>query len=98
MSNKERLMTNEEAIGRIQAHCYFNSLVPETVEALDTAIEALEQKPKTGQWIFIEKTDEYTRWKCSECWMLVKNSQTPWYNYCPTCGAKMEVESEVQEV
>ena len=41
-------MTREEAIKNIKEHCYFASLFPQAKEALDMAIKALEQEPKTG--------------------------------------------------
>ena len=34
---------NEEAIKNIKEHCYFTNLIPQAKEALDMAIEALEQ-------------------------------------------------------
>ena len=76
-------MTREEAIRRLKANrdsMYF----PETKEALDMAIEALEADRPRGEWI---KATEAT-WKCSLCdgIMYVES------NYCPFCGAKMEGE------
>lgn len=38
-------MTREEAIKAIKSHCYFANLVPAGKEALDMAIQALEQEP-----------------------------------------------------
>ena len=38
-------MTREEAVKAIKSHCYFANLVPVGKEALDMAIEALEQEP-----------------------------------------------------
>ncbi|WP_458457466.1 hypothetical protein [Pseudobutyrivibrio sp.] len=37
-------MTNEQAIRIIKMHCYFANLVPDAKEALDMAIDALEQQ------------------------------------------------------
>lgn len=42
-------MTREEAIKNIKEHCYFANLIPQAKEALDMAIEALEQEPKS-EW------------------------------------------------
>ena len=36
-------MTSEEAIKNIKEHCYFANLIPQAKEALDLAIEALEE-------------------------------------------------------
>ena len=58
-------------------------------EALDMAIKALEQEPKTGHWI-----DDCGGVKCSCCGYLIDDC---FYvkTYCTNCGAKME--SEVEE-
>jgi len=53
-------------------------------EALDMAIKALEQEPKTGHWIDHQE-DRWIYAQCSECG-TVHDTQT---NYCPNCGAKM---------
>lgn len=86
-------MTREEAIKNLNAHkteftCDFgwNTSV---IESLDMAIKALEQKPKTGRWI-----EERTYMECQNCndiWHYQQN-QTHRFKFCPTCGAKMEVE------
>lgn len=89
-------MTREEAIKNIKEHCYFANLLPQAKKALDMAIKALEQKPKTGHW---EKTiDGHCYWyKCSCCG--TKAPKNEWGNdyfspYCPNCGAKMESEEK----
>ena len=55
------------------------------IEALDIAIEALEQEP-TGHWII--KDNMF--WVCSECGCqtrMMKKYNTP--NYCPACGVRI---------
>ena len=47
-------MTREEAVKAIKSHCYFANLVPVGKEALDMAIKALEQQPKTGHWKLVQ--------------------------------------------
>lgn len=63
--------------------------------ALDIAIKALEQQPKTGHWIeVIDEIDSFGNktWhhECSIC----GNTNSGWgeYKYCPNCGARMEGE------
>ena len=69
----------------------------------DGIIQLLSAQPeqKTGLWVpHIEKSREYIGtvlvnvrydyWLCDTCGYRVKNGQ-PMYNYCPNCGAKMEV-------
>ena len=82
-------MTREEAINilcGIQAdNLNLNdAYTKDKYEALDMAIKALEQEPKTGHWIDHQE-DRWIYAKCSEC-ETVHDTQT---NYCPNCGAKM---------
>lgn len=68
-------------------------------EALSVVIKALEQEPKTGQWITKIKSDLRgdmwpTNPKCSECGGEPYYHNTIYnYKFCPYCGAKM-AESE----
>ena len=73
------------------------SISEEGYEHFQQAIKALEeQEPRIGHWVQVQKTTTYSKWKCSECGMLVSTSQTPWYKYCPMCGLKM-IESQESE-
>ena len=79
-------MTNKEAIEILNGIEQLWGNFPEdgdlVEEALQMAIKALEQEPKTGHWIGD---------KCSVC-----REERAWYGYnplyCPDCGARMEVE------
>lgn len=66
--------------------------------ALNMAIEALEQEPKRGKWV--DKGDFYV---CSECgnrmtYAVLGSEFSRAYafmsDYCPHCGSPMEVESD----
>ena len=58
-------------------------------EALDMAIEALQQEPKRGYWL--DAREEDPCWYiCSECKRMVDDDS----NYCPNCGARMESDTE----
>lgn len=65
--------------------------------AYQMAIYALKQQ-KTGRWIEQEGYDGDTYYDCSECgesFCLIDGTPTDnLYNYCPNCGAKMEVEED----
>ena len=75
------------------------------VNALELAIKALEQEPKTGHWISHREHCENLgvtpsglgayEW-CSncDCGIDVKEWYRTDYNYCPNCGAKMESEDK----
>lgn len=97
-------MTKEEAIAIIENEkkcinrasdincnrdCYNCDLVKtdtEILEALDMAIKALKQtepERKPGKWICEQP---WSLPKCSICGMI-----SLFTNYCPNCGAKMEV-------
>jgi hypothetical protein len=48
----------------------------------------LEQEPKTGHWIFVDKAHEHAH--CSECdYGNVDLLDGRPHNFCPNCGAKM---------
>lgn len=78
----------------------WNKDYKEIVEEIRTLPPANPQKPKTGHWIWDEKSKVY---RCSCCghfpWRVNTSYQddifedlerTNAYKYCPTCGAKME--------
>ena len=49
-------------------------------------------QPKTGKWIdTISANPEIKRFRCSECGYHITLTKE---NYCPNCGAKMEVEQD----
>ena len=68
------------------------------------AIEALQaQLPKRGQYVHGRELSreyigdclvsiDYEDWRCSVCGIVFEQWSIPKYNYCPRCGAKMEVQ------
>lgn len=61
-------------------------------EAYDMAIKALEQpERKRGKWIYV---NGHTAINCSACyhcgWSLSFEDTVKRFNFCPSCGAKME--------
>lgn len=91
-------MTREEAIEILKVlidYEYYG--YDKYLEALEMAIKALEQQPKTGQWLQCsEPWGGMQEWKCSNCqncYDANKSYKIIPYNYCPNCGAKM-TESE----
>ena len=93
-------MNNKEAIKNIKEHCYFANLIPQAKEALDMAIQALEQESKTGYWIKygIPRCEEQ-HYKCTSCEYYINFGR--WgefyareFKYCPHCGAEMEGEQD----
>lgn len=73
---------------------YINAYTDEGVTEADV-VDCIKESPsveperKSGKWIEGKKTPGYIKWNCSECSLLVRNPQKPWYEYCPKCGAKM---------
>lgn len=85
-------MTRQEALHELYTifgYGFYNKRVD---EALKMAIKALEQKPKRGKWIAIDDTHS----QCMECGAIFCiTSSNEWeVNYCPNCGARVEVEEE----
>ena len=81
-------MTNQEAIKELE---YVKKQTGYADIALDLAIKALEQQPKTGHWI--RQTDDYhDYYECEYCGIAVGLDDIR--NYCPNCGAKMESEDK----
>lgn len=72
--------------------------------AVETRItDAPSVVPKRGKWILGKEISreyigdvcvgiEYDGWQCSSCKTKVEKPYKPNWNYCPNCGAKMEVE------
>ena len=93
-------MTREEA-SFILANIDRRVCDDELNDALDMAIEALEQ-PRKGHWINAKVGKLFTSndFKCSECGNLLDfdgvNCGRGNANYCPNCGAKMESEDKAE--
>ena len=94
-------MTNKEAIEVLQTSSIKQmSLTKVIVDgkflsvkvALEKAIKALEQEPKTGHWIKGYTFPDGAYWKCDKCNELIK-VKIP-MRYCNNCGAKMETEAD----
>lgn len=64
---------------------------PDELEALNMAISALEQEPKTGYWIEHEIEGIIRYLECSNCHYETYNVK---HNYCMNCGIKMEVKEK----
>lgn len=67
----------------------------EIANAFDCALEALEQEPKAGHWIYDKSIEN---WKCSECGETPKTLgyvgdeefMKEHFKLCNHCGCKME--------
>ena len=93
-------MTNDDAVNIIKMGLDNNSIDCFDIKqymAIDMAIKALEQEPKTGHWI--ERNDDHYDWyECSECGYGAEGEITMEggvrFNYCPNCGADMRGDTE----
>ena len=97
-------MTYDEMIDVLKGLVFgtFDRTTAKEREALDMAIQTLEQEPKIGHWISHREHCENLgvipsglgayKW-CSncDCSIDVKEWHRTDYNYCPNCGAKMEI-------
>ena len=53
------------------------------------SLPSAEPERKKGRWI--DTDNYYQRWKCSECGCHTRDAEP---NYCPNCGAKMEMRND----
>lgn len=85
-------MTIEDAIKHINGVRLFllamNKPVDEYMTALDMAVKALEEHPKTGQWI--ERRNRATGHYESVCSVCGAEESSIYNLYCGNCGAEMQ--------
>lgn len=86
-------MTREEAIQILRDwDGYFIGHSSDDVnEALNIAVNALEQEPKTGHWITTRTFMHDGEFYCDRCKCESPNNEK--WDYCPNCGAMM-IESQ----
>lgn len=93
MPDREKVMSWLEGLAEPDwRECYSDSEVQETArQTLDLIDDLLkEQEAKNGYWINPTSQDCH----CSECGeqpVHEPGESVPLYDYCPYCGAKMEV-------
>ena len=97
-------MTVEKAIEILSGFGIINRYCSEDAEALDMAIKALEQEPKTGHWIehpeIETSTPEYLMfYECSECGdkQCFCKSDIHKKRFCGNCGCRMVEPQESEE-
>ena len=72
------------------------------LEPLRREVPSIQPEPRTGHWEYMQydSRPNIGNWHCSECGRVVfllksqKSGETPLYDYCPWCGARMESETE----
>lgn len=69
------------------------------VWAVICATHTIDAEPvKHGRWEEIEDFDGESHWRCSACgeewWFEIGGPVENGSNYCPNCGAKMDLEEE----
>ena len=68
----------------------------QTVYKLTKALAESEPR-KHGRWIKIFETEDDLTARCSECGIVYTLGKGREPNYCGTCGAKMDEESDIDE-
>lgn len=84
-------MTREEAIYLLKNTAWLAPSLEPIDEAIDMAIEALENERSKGHWIKISPANIY---ECSVCHRNVMTQDIDAYQFCHHCGADMRGESE----
>ena len=73
---------------------WWGSFVNDYKEALQMAIQALEQQPHNAE--FVPSRDGYEgHVTCTNCFKIYDwDSEAQYFNYCPKCGAYMRGDKE----
>ena len=75
----------------IQAVTHFDDTLKRLYE-----LPSVEPERNPGKWEYVQYdgNPKIGNWHCSECRLIVNFGfdGTPYYHYCPGCGAKMEVD------
>ena len=64
-------------------------------KAIDNAPTIDAVPVRRGKWLDEGQYADFFphhAWRCSECGEHVIEIDTPWYKYCPNCGARMDEE------
>ena len=86
-------LTCEDAISRAEAirvasgYCHLANIPDELAK-----LPSVTPQQKTGHWI---RMKAYEKWECSGCNTVFRFTFKE-HNYCPNCGAKMEVEECIE--
>lgn len=86
----------ETALNNVDKSEVYTDIAENRLTGWVDELPSIQPKEKTGQWI--DNTVAFYR-ECSECGALVTNRMEKIFlhlegkklNYCPNCGAKMEV-------
>ncbi len=55
-------------------------------------VPSVQPKQKTGRWIYMKDCEDWFCSNCKDIFILLEGTpKDNNYNYCPNCGAKMEV-------
>ena len=82
------LISREQAIEEIKSVFEWHDVV--TVDRLVEHIKALQSQQKTGKWTIEDCHAATYKYCCSEC----NAHHRARYDFCPTCGARMECGGE----
>ena len=98
MADVELVIKISEKVYNALTHIEFDAnLVTDEMRksiANGTPLPSIESERKTGEWIEHERVEEtyqgylVSNYECDQCHEWVMNQS----NYCPNCGAKMEVD------
>lgn len=88
-------LVDADAIPYVTDETYFHEFDYAYRYAID-ALPTVDAVPVVhGKWIDEgQYADNFPHhaWRCSKCGEHVIEIDTPWYKYCPNCGARMDAE------
>ena len=90
-------MTREEALNKLHNACVNHH---DYLDALNMAIKALEQEPRKGHWIDTNNLDVKYKaiYMCSNCRSCYTEMKPINMNFCPNCGAQMDLEGNNETI
>lgn len=98
----EALQAAEPTEKQVVDYCHKRCLVVLDADLFHELKASYGKMPKRGEWIpgreigkeyiYDKWITYYEGWHCSNCNVVFEQENKPKYNYCPNCGAKMEVQ------
>ena len=105
MEKEVRLIDVNSAVERLkeaEQEMRVVRIVGHKAVSIDAVIQFLEERPtvdavevKHGRFMYVRDDELIDHWECSVCHGLIPSEYIHW-NYCPSCGAKMDGDGDAK--